>query len=708
MKSLPARLTTSQTLKLGETLRPNIREDGAGAALEIIGDNLVIDFGGHVLRGSPATSEPDQRQGTGVLVRGKNITLQNLRVHGFKVGLLARNCPGLKLENSDFSYNWKQRLASTPEREDLSDWMSFHQNEKDEWLRFGAGIYLRGCDGFTVRRCRAVGGQCGLMLTLCNRGLVAENDFSFLSAIGLGLYRSSENRILHNKIDWCVRGYSHGVYNRGQDSAGILIYEQSSRNLFAYNSVTHGGDGFFLWAGQTTMDTGRGGCDDNLIFGNDFSHAPTNGIETTFSKNTFANNLVLECWHGVWGGYSYESKFVGNLFGYNATAIAIEHGRDNQITHNRFVRDREAISLWQNAKQDPNWGYVKFHETSSRSYVITKNFYENVGQDIRIRATEGVKNVSNEAIRDRPLPPPTLDSSGKPILETEKDPVAYAQRFAMAWNPRAMVEGVTTPAVLPGAKRAFLPKGVIRGRRYIFVDAWGPYDFRHPLLTPRESGTWEILGPKGRWRVIDAEGVTLSASSGVVPGQVRIDTPAGQAGTARVTLEYVGAQTIDYRGMVTPAGKPVRFGFSRFFAPIDWNVSFYRWSKPADPSDIHSAPDETHFVEALKTEPLKTLTTDRLDLAGGALASGLPADHYATLAEGSFSITPGEYVLDITTDDGCRAWLDGKPILTNAWKYQGPTLYSTPVTLGGRHRLRVEHFQIDGWAALRVNLNPKT
>ena len=31
---------------------------------------------------------------------------------------------------------------------------------------------------------------------------------------------------------------------------------------------------FFLWAGQTTMDTGEGGCNDNtLIDGNDFSYA---------------------------------------------------------------------------------------------------------------------------------------------------------------------------------------------------------------------------------------------------------------------------------------------------------------------------------------------------------------------------------------------------------------------------------------------------
>ena len=119
---------------------------------------------------------------------------------------------------------------------------------------------------------------------------------------------------MHNKIDWCVRGYSHGFYNRGQDSAGILMYEQSSRNVVAYNSVTHGGDGLFLWAGQSTMETGEGGSNDNLFYGNDFSHAPTNGIEATFSRNRFVANRVEENWHGVWGGYSYESLFLRNTF----------------------------------------------------------------------------------------------------------------------------------------------------------------------------------------------------------------------------------------------------------------------------------------------------------------------------------------------------------------------------------------------------------
>ena len=154
---------------------------------------------------------------------------------------------------------------------------------------------------------------------------------------------------MHNRIDWCVRGYSHGFYNRGQDSAGLLMYEQSSNNIVAYNSVTHGGDGLFLWAGQSTMDTGQGGANDNLFYRNDFSHAPTNGIEATFSRNTFLNNRVEECWHGVWGGYSYDSWWIGNRFARNTEAIAIEHGQGNRIHGNTFDGDETAIRLWQNA-----------------------------------------------------------------------------------------------------------------------------------------------------------------------------------------------------------------------------------------------------------------------------------------------------------------------------------------------------------------------
>ena len=306
-------------------------------AITIRGKDLTIDFNGAVLAGSPDAADPDGFAGIGILIDGgSNVTVKNAVIRGYKVGILARRSPGLHLTHNDLSYNWKQRLYSGIEQESLVDWMSYHQNEKDEWLRYGAAMYLSECDRAEIDHNTAVQGQNGLMVTASRELKIWNNTFQFLSAIGVGLYRVTHSTIMHNRIDWCVRGYSHGFYNRGQDSAGLLMYEQSSNNLVAFNSITHGGDGLFLWAGQSTMDTGQSGSNDNEFFGNDFSHAPANGIEATFSRNSFIANRIDDCWHGVWGGYSYDSHWVGNRFARNTEGIAIEHGQNNVITGNTF------------------------------------------------------------------------------------------------------------------------------------------------------------------------------------------------------------------------------------------------------------------------------------------------------------------------------------------------------------------------------------
>ncbi|HEX8316513.1 MAG TPA: right-handed parallel beta-helix repeat-containing protein, partial [Flavisolibacter sp.] len=248
-------------------------------AIVIEGSNITVDFNNAVLKGSSGKAKPDEFYGVAVIIKsGKNITIKNLTAKGYKVAILARNVDGLKIENCDFSYNYRQRLNSTQEKEAISDWMSYHRNEADEWLRYGAAIYLHGCNNAVISSNKVTGGQNSLMMTECNLAVIYNNDFSFNSGIGIGFYRSSNNRVQHNRVNFNVRGYSHGVYSRGQDSAGLLVYEQSNSNLFYKNSATHSGDGFFLWAGQTTMDTGKGGCNDNQVMYNDFSYAPTNGV----------------------------------------------------------------------------------------------------------------------------------------------------------------------------------------------------------------------------------------------------------------------------------------------------------------------------------------------------------------------------------------------------------------------------------------------
>jgi parallel beta-helix repeat protein len=113
------------------------------------------------------------------------------------------------------------------------------------------------------------------------------------------------------------------------------------------------------------MDSGKGGCNDNVLQGNDFSYAPTNGIEVTFSRNIISGNRIFECDHGIWGGYSYNTVIAGNQFRQNRIAIAIEHGQENEIHHNIFHENNEAIRLWANKEQPADWGYAKNRDTEA-------------------------------------------------------------------------------------------------------------------------------------------------------------------------------------------------------------------------------------------------------------------------------------------------------------------------------------------------------
>jgi parallel beta-helix repeat protein len=690
------------------------------------GNNITLDLKGVTLRGTKATIEPNQRQGLGVLVQGNNITIKNLNVHGYKVALKAENCKNLKLENCDFSHNWKQKLASTAEKEDLSDWMSFHENEKDEWLRYGAAVYFKNVEKFEVKGCRAVGGQCGVMLNKSNNGLIWNSNFSYLSAIGVGLYRSSNNRVMHNSLDYCVRGYSHGVYNRGQDSAAILVYEQSNKNTFAYNSATHSGDGFFLWAGKTTMDTGKGGCNDNLIYGNDFSYAPTNGIEATFSRNKFVNNRVVGCWHGFWTGYSYNSLISGNFIAKNDEGIAHEHGQDNTIDSNLFTLNKLDVNIWANEKQDPNWGYPKVRDTKSRDWRIADNTFETYkGKTLRVRRTQGLVfsgNTTFEASYD-------IDESASEmhLLENCMHTSATSlnlpkgskqgsnklehlptQTMAKVWTPLddEDVFEADSPEPLKGGFMPFNRPDTVAARDRIIVDEWGPYDYKSPKIRAGKKDTdgWQklsILGPTGHWKVLSKRGMETRSVTGTVPGSMMIRALPGEA-EQDLELEYVGAATTDYRGVVSPAGKSLKFGYQQFDLQIEFDIDFFTWNK--DTQDPRT--EARGFDQASALQVVARTKATKLDYAGyGKFAEKVPANYFGTIARGRFTVKPGLYLVELTADDGVTATIDEKPLIS-AWKYQGPTLYTAKVELSGEHTIDVRHFQIDGYAMLKLKLVP--
>ncbi len=692
----PLRPFRGQVIPRSLRVRPGVYRLPAPAGLDsavltIRGDNLTVDLRGVELQGQSPAADPDLASGVALRIEGgSNVRVLGGRIRGYKVGVLARGTRALTLLGLDVSHNWKPRLWSLVEHESLADWLSFHHNEQDEWLRYGAGIYLTDVRGGVLRGNRAEQGMNGLLLVRSDSLRVSDNALSFNSGLGLGLYRSSDNTIVRNRLDYNVRGYSHGFYHRGQDSAGLLLYEQSSRNLVAWNSVTHGGDGLFLWAGQSTMDTGAGGANDNLFYANDFSFAPANAMEATFSRNDFVANLAGGSDYGLWGGYSYGSRIVGNCFAGNRTGIAIEHGQENRIAANRFQGDSVALNLWADPLEPSDWGYPKHRDTRSRDYRVEANGFEGNRVALRARNTAGLAvqgnrftNVDSVAV--------LRDTSGYVFQPAQSGPDAGTtcgpgDRLEPPYDSLiARARGL--PGPVPGSAAAR------RDRSAIIVDEWGPFDWRSPKLWPIDSVRavplrLRVLGPEGRWRIVSQEGIAeVAPSSGRVGDTLRV-TPSNPVHW-RVELAY---------GKGATHTAAVRFGYGRFEPAIQWTARFFAWN---DSTDLRS--DTTAFTRVTRQAPLLERTLPRLDLEWYRPGLGLPLSRWALLATGAVELPPGLYRLRSISDDGIRVRVDGILVI-----YRCSVLESgvdpVPAT-ASPPQPRVEYFQMDGWTELRVEIS---
>ncbi|MBC7904801.1 MAG: right-handed parallel beta-helix repeat-containing protein [Gemmatimonadaceae bacterium] len=675
---------------------------GKQIVIEVEGDNLVIDFNGAIIDGNIKGELPDKFTGVALYVKkGKNIVIKNLTARGFKIAIRADNVSGLKIENCNLSYNYRQRLNSSQQKEDVSDWMSFHHNDKDEWLRYGAAVYLKNCDKAVVRNNIVTGGQCALMISECDDAEIFFNDFSYNSAIGIGLYRSNRNKIIFNRLDFNIRGYSHGVYQRGQDSAAILVFEQCNGNVFMSNSATHSGDGFFLWAGQYTMDSGMGGCNDNRIYFNNFSWAATNGIEATFSRNKMVGNIINGCDHGIWAGYSFESQILLNSIGSNRIGIAIEHGQQIEIAENFFEGNGESIRLWGRATQPVDWGYTKKGDLRSNSFVIHANHFKNDKKLFNFSRTDNISLRDNKPVGlEATL---RFDSTVKDIHD--RGVVSdLLRRDADIVN--VLAGGLPGFAgVLPDSTN---PRP---GRREIRMTEWGPYDFRSPLIwltNPADlSDTvrFELVGPPGAWRVVGFRGLKgVSGRSGIFPSELVAIKTREKGQDIFVQLEYTGGPVVNRFGKKFQAGQKYLFEYRDAVMPISWKVNWFAYDSTDRPLK-----DPVRFGQLIRGMPILRDTVSDLNYAWwGGIGKELRFERFITVAESAVDLPTGEYELSVSWDDAVRLYVDGRRVVDEwqplKYKFDEAPNRKIQLKLGGRHQIRAEHVESGGFATLVVKL----
>jgi parallel beta-helix repeat protein len=643
-----------------------VRDANGNGVIHVTASNVTLDLQGGTLRGSPGGSPLHACGGVGIRATAPGLKVTRGAISGFKVAIHATGADGALFADLDLSDNYGQKLKSTPLAEDSGDWLWPHANDGHEWLTtYGAALYVERSQRVEICRVKAWHGQNGIVLDRVNDSQVYDCDCSFLSGWGLAMWRSSRNVICRNALDFCVRGYSHGVYNRGQDSAGILCFEQCNDNLIALNSVTHGGDGFFGFAGKEALGElppaglsldsdalmewckGRG-CNGNILYGNDFSHAVAHGIELTFSfRNQLINNICNHCAIcGVWGGYSQRMQIAHNQFkgcgsgayGSERGGVNIEHGMDNVIWRNVFEQNAAGVHLWWDADESlMKTPWARANQGASTRNVIADNSFVGDHVAVELVRTTQTRLVGNsyatcgkDLAADAESSQSLITDGGTPLLIDLESVIARI----------ALCPGNTQPV---GARAA------LGGREAILMGPAGPYDWKQPrdqfdkavatLMSPVPPGV-EAIGP---WKV-RAFATTFDP---------RTDMAAFRAAAAAAPQGEIAALKL-------------RFG-------------------------------------ALGPSTLKF--AGKLSLGPAIAAAGIPADGFGLVATAKFRVDAGCWRIVVTSDDGVRVTLDGKTYIER-WNWHAPTQDSATVTLGKStvFELGVEYFELTGHAELSVTL----
>ncbi len=675
--------------------------------------NIVVEFNqGSVLRGAGEGRRPNEYQGYGIRLNSHaGVTIRGAQISGYRCALYASRADRLIVEDVDVSDCRRDYLRSTPTAEDSSDWLAPHYNDKNEWLNtYGCGIHVEDSEKIIVRRCRARQGQNGLSVVRVNDSRIYDNDFSFLSGWGIALWRSNRNVISRNAVDFCIRGYSHGVYNRGQDSAGFLVFEQCCDNVFAENSATHGGDGFFGFAGREALGEaappseafsyeGRG-SNNNLLVNNDFSYAAAHGVEMTFSfgNRLIGNRLAGNAICGVWGGYSQDTLITENTFedngeaGYGAErgGVNIEHGRKNRILNNTFRRNQCGVHLWWDADEEiAKRPWAKANGTESADNLIAGNTFWQDQLAMQFRGPNSVTlgaNKLSEVAREM-----ELDGDCK----VNHDPTMRVERFALENHP------------VFGDKRPVGARGELRGREKIVMTEWGPWDHSSPLLRLAEkrggTHTYELYKPP------PAPRITLRGEG--VQGRVIQAQSRGQLMRYAVSTDRQGVFPYELTVSADEFGEAVKGTLT----PAAWDVTFFKWSKEdADPRKnlaVWRALAEGEGAVVVRTEELifkyGSGGPANLKLSDDLNKSGIGPDYFGMIARTSLRLPKGKWRFSALSDDGIRVIVDGKTVIEN-WRWHPPEHDESVVDCEEDKTIEivVEHFEIDGYAVMEFDIAP--
>jgi parallel beta-helix repeat protein len=378
MKPFPSVITSSLSLPEGVHLHP---------------DGLIVEGGDITLNGNGAHLIGQDKQGRGISVRNaRDITIENIHISNYHHGIYVENCEHVRILNCT--------IRQTGEIEANTVFL-------DIWLTadrtYGGAIILRDVKHATITGNDLQHQMCGLLSYECEGLNVRGNNASYNSGFGFHLFGTRDSRFENNYADYCNRWQPRDSGGHlGADASGFLLVGGSSDNVFRDNFARLGGDGFFIsglsHAGEYAP------CNNNLFEGNDVSHSPNNGFESTFSAgNVFRGNNVTNCNYGFWLGFSKSNTLENNQIKANRSAgLAVENGFDFTIRKNEFTDNRYGVLAW--SKYIAQFAAALPENNTSYNWRVEDNRFTRNHTGVRIAANQNHGIQPHAPSEDCPAP----------------------------------------------------------------------------------------------------------------------------------------------------------------------------------------------------------------------------------------------------------------------------------------------------------------
>lgn len=281
----------------------NISSDADGIVIER--DNIIVNGADHTVTGAGAVSS----MGVKIYERS-NITIENMRVEGFYIGLLLVRSSYCTLSGNNIIANVHNGIQFSYCSNNTVSGNTVAGNNKGFWLIWSPNNTV---SGNTVTN-----NKDGVVLGDSDNNIVTDN-YAANNGRGLYLYGSSDNNIL--------------VSNSLMANSVVgLALEYSSYNNCSGNAVVYNFHGIHLnYAFSNTLS-------DNSVMANNYSgfalqHSPQN----TLSGNNVAAN-------GQWGirlSYSSITTVFGNDIVNNDVGITVHLSPDNLLYGNDIIANAE-------------------------------------------------------------------------------------------------------------------------------------------------------------------------------------------------------------------------------------------------------------------------------------------------------------------------------------------------------------------------------